>query len=288
MKSVAVYYFSGTGNTEIVANMIKEAFAMHEYNVSMIRMEDILKNNVKVDPQSFDLIGIGCPIIGYGVPNIVQDFIRLLPKENSKKVFVFRTAGGVAPINYNASKQMIRKLDRKGYEVFHERVFSISSNWVVRFDDFIIRQLYEVTKKKVEIMCKEIINGENRILKTGIRLRVLMELAMHIFPWILRLVGKDLIINKYCSDCGLCIKNCPSRNIYRKKGKIRFKLSCNSCMRCVYTCPKFAIKFRLLKFFPVSGGYNIETILKQPCDTSEIGSRPIPPFFNEYIQNDAL
>lgn len=280
MKSVVIYYFSGTRNTEIVANMVRETFYKHGHKISLFRMEDILKGNFNIDHQEFDLIGIGCPIIGYGTPPIVYNFIRHLPKENSKKVFIFRTAGGVAPINYNASKLMARKLDKKGYKVFHERVFSISSNWVIRYDDLIIRQLYEATNRKVEIMCKELIHGKHQVLKTGIRLRILMELASYIFPQILRFVGKDLMINKSCSDCGLCIKICPSNNIYRKKGRIRFKLACNSCMRCVYACPKLAIKFRFLTFFPVSGGYNIDTILKQPYDAIEKKeSRPIPSFF---------
>lgn len=43
MKSVVIYYFSGTGNTEIVANMIQEEFSQHQYAVDLIRMEDVLK-----------------------------------------------------------------------------------------------------------------------------------------------------------------------------------------------------------------------------------------------------
>ncbi|HWQ29393.1 MAG TPA: hypothetical protein VN549_00270 [Negativicutes bacterium] len=76
-----------------------------------------------------DLLGIGSQVIGYGVPVLVRDFIKALPDGNGKRTFIFRTAGGVAPINYNASKPIIGKLKRKGYEVFYERVFSISSNW---------------------------------------------------------------------------------------------------------------------------------------------------------------
>jgi len=39
MKSVVIYYFSGTGNTEIVANMIKEEFIFRTaggYNIKEI------------------------------------------------------------------------------------------------------------------------------------------------------------------------------------------------------------------------------------------------------------
>ena len=287
MKSVVIYYFSGTGNTEIVVNMVNEELSNYEYNVTVIRIEDILKNNLKIDLERYDLVGIGCQVIGFGIPNIVRDFIPLLPKVKCKKVFIFRTAGGVAPINYNASKPMIRKLSRKGYEVFYERVFSIGSNWIVKFDDKITKQLYEATAKKVAIMCKEVIHDEKRILKTGIGLRVLMEGVMFITPWIFPLVGKDLSVSEACSHCGLCIRNCPARNIYEKNGKIKFRLSCNSCMRCVYSCPKSAINFRFFAFFPVPGGYNIEEILKQPHDESEIKNK-VPQFFNNYIEDDTL
>ncbi len=287
MKSVVIYYFSGTGNTEIVANMVNEELSNYEYNVTVIRIEDILKNNLKIDLEKYDLVGIGCQVIGFGIPNIVRDFIHLLPKVKCKKVFIFRTAGGVTPINYNASKTMIRKLSRKGYEVFYERVFSIGSNWMVKFDDKITKQLYEATTKKVAIMCREMVHGEKRMLKTGIRLKVLMECVRFITPWIFPLVGKDLIVNEDCAHCGLCVKNCPARNIYEKNGKIKFKLCCNSCMRCVYSCPKSAIGFRLLTFFPVSGGYNIKKILKQSSDACEIKNE-VPRFFNNYIENDTL
>lgn len=288
MKSVAVYYFSGTGNTEIIANMIKEAFSEHQYSVDLIRIEDVLKNKLKIDLQKYDLIGIGSPVIGYTAPGIVKDFIRILPREKNRKMFIFRTAGGVAPVNYNASKPIMRKLSRKGYEVFYERFFSISSNWIVRFNDDIILQLHDASRKKVGIMCEELIRGEKRILKTELKLKVLMELVMRITPSFFRLVGKDMVINTSCTHCGLCVKNCPAGNIYEKNDKIKFKMACNSCLRCVYSCPQNAIKLRFLTFFPVVGGYNIKKILEQSCACSEKMNNRIPPFFSDYVKKDSV
>ena len=43
MKTVALFYFSGTGNTKIVAGMFKDAFTRQGYCVDMMRMEDIIK-----------------------------------------------------------------------------------------------------------------------------------------------------------------------------------------------------------------------------------------------------
>lgn len=287
MKYAVIFYFSGTGNTEIVANMIMKELYKHDYQTTLIRIEDVLKEQLEINLDKYDLIGIGCQIIGFGTPSIVNKFVCMLPNVPDKKVFIFRTAGGVAPINYNASKPIIRKLARKGFEVFYERVFSISSNWVVKFDNAVIIKLFDATSKKVAIMSEELVNGKKRFLKTGSRLRILMEIAMPIFSKFFPLVGKDLIINETCSHCGLCIKNCPANNIYNKKGKIKFRLSCNSCMRCVYLCPKSAIGFRFLTFFPIPGGYNIQKVLKEPFD-SETATGKIPPFFYDYIKDDAL
>lgn len=288
MKSVVVYYFSGTGNTEIVASMIKEEFLKYEYHIDLIKIEDVLKNNLKIDFEKYDLIGIGAQVIGYGVPNIVYDFIRRLPKEYGKKVFIFRTAGGVVPKNYNSSKPMMRRLKKKGYNVFHERIFSIASNWVMQFSDNSVKQLYEATRKKVSIMCKEVMHGEKRIFKTSIGLKMIMEFTAFVSRWIFYLAGKDIAVGKSCTNCGLCIKNCPSRNIYEKNGKIKFKLSCNCCMRCIYACSQKAMNFKKLKFFTLAGGYNIKKTLGRPSSFNEEINGAIPPFLKNYVDDNNL
>jgi len=296
MKTIGIFYFSGTGNTELVANMIRDKFTELGCKVDLLRMEDIMKVGLHVEPDQYDYLGIGCQIVGFGVPRLAAEFIRDLPNANEKKTFIFRTAGGVAPVNYNASKPIIGRLSRKGYEVEYERVFSISSNWVVKFDDTVVKQLFEATKRKVESMCIEVLHGDQRILKTGIGLRLLMGMVGTLSSGILRFMGKDFVIDQDCSHCGLCIKNCPAGNICEKAGKIRFGISCSSCMRCIYACPNQAIRFRLLTFFPVKGGYNITETLNSPCEslTAETladdgaAGRVIPPFFYDYVQNDKI
>lgn len=290
MKSVAIYYFSGTGNTEIVAEMLKEAFVRHECHADLIRIEDVMKNDMRIDIERYDLIGIGCQVIGYGVPKLVYDFIRLLPQGNWKATFVFRTAGGVAPMNFNASKPMLRKLHRKGYSPYYERVLSISSNWIVKFDDAVIRQLYKATKEKTGLMCNDLLRGERRIYQTGIGMKFKMTFIRAIASKLFRFMGKDYGVSKACTHCNLCVKTCPSANIRMKNGKVKFGLNCNCCMRCLYLCPKEAIHFRLFKFFRVPGGYNIKKILEQEQTDSSVptATGSAPPFFNKYIQDHEL
>lgn len=286
MKAIGIFYFSGTGNTEIVANMLKESFSNQGCQADLIRMEDVLKDKMKTDIQKYDLIGIGSQVIGFGTPNLVKKFIHTFPGGLGKKVFIFRTAGGVTPINYNASQPIIKVLTKKGYKVFYEQLFSISSNWTVKYDDYVIKELYEATKKKVKVMCVEVVRGDKRLLKTDLKHRVLMGFVREISSKLLWLVGKDYTVSAWCTGCGLCIKNCPAENIYKKNNKIKFKAVCNVCMRCIYACPKKAIKFRLFSFFPVSEDYNIKNIIEHPCIGSQDKRGHVPAFFKDYVEQE--
>ena len=59
MKSCVVYYFSGTGNTESVADMIKQELLKQQCSVDLIKIEDILKGKVKMSLEKYDLVGLG-------------------------------------------------------------------------------------------------------------------------------------------------------------------------------------------------------------------------------------
>ena len=290
MGTVGIFYFSGTGNTKLVAEMIREEFINNEFEVDLIRIEDVLKGSEMFDPGKYNLIGIGCQVIGYSTPNLILSFIQKMPKVKEAKVFVFMTAGGVAPINYNASNPLIKKLSHKGYKVFHERMFSIGSNWIVKFEDTIMQQLYLATKKKAVIMSKEVIAGQQRVLKTGLKFRIINGITSPVMSFLIKFMGKDLKVNSSCTNCGLCVRNCPAGNIIEKNRKIKFKWSCSGCLRCVYSCPKNAVNFKYLTFIPVSGGYNVDEVVGRVNESSLVNLEKVkvPPFFYDYIRNDAF
>lgn len=287
MKKVGIFYFSGTGNTQIVAELIKEEFLNRGDSVDLIRIEDVLKNRTEIKMGSYDLIGIGHPVYGFSAPAIISDFIKAMPKGNGQNVFIFKTAGGVAPINYNASKGVIRKLSKKGYRIFYDRILSIGSNWIVKFDDSVMQQLYQTAQHKVKIMCDEISAGKTRMLKLGFPMSLLIGNVTFFHDMWVWILGKDYSVSSACNLCGKCIRSCPTGNIVERNGKIRFKLSCLWCMRCIYGCPQNAIRHRMLSFFVVSGGYDVKKILGNPGQSGQSTGR-IPPFLPNYIKNDDL
>jgi ferredoxin len=55
-------------------------------------------------------------------------------------------------------------------------------------------------------------------------------------------LSKTFIANYNCTNCGLCIRECPTASILLVNNRPYWKLSCESCMRCLNHCPEKAIE----------------------------------------------
>ena len=87
-----IVYWSGTGNTESIANLIAEGIKANGkdaelINVSDVRIDELLAQEVLI---------LGCPAMGDEVLEECEfePFIEeILPKVNGKKVFLFGSYG---------------------------------------------------------------------------------------------------------------------------------------------------------------------------------------------------
>jgi ferredoxin len=292
MKSIRLMYFSGTGNTELAADMLARNFRERGCVVSMEKIGR--ERGACAVPLSRDgkdrdegecgeILGIGAPVIGFGTPSIVLDFVRKLPAGNGKKAFVFRTAGGVIPGNYNSSRDLIAILERKGYDVFNERLFSIGSNWMIRFSNGAMKKLHDATKIKVEAYCADILDDKRFRYETGKKQRFTDAMLRGLSRIVLRFLATDFRASPDCTGCGLCAERCPKATVRMKKGKPRFGSDCASCMRCVYACPQKAIQLKSLAFLQLKEGYDVKDILEHPEPWSDEGTKAEPPFMARYI-----
>lgn len=60
MKKVSIIYWSGTGNTEIMAKAIAEGAKIDEVDVSLLNVSEASVDNV----QNSDVLALGCPSMG--------------------------------------------------------------------------------------------------------------------------------------------------------------------------------------------------------------------------------
>ena len=76
---IIIYYFSGTGNTKVVAKLLKDAFDQNIHTCDLINIEDILNNKISFDEDQDAMIGLAYPIHGGDAPEIIYDFVQHLP-----------------------------------------------------------------------------------------------------------------------------------------------------------------------------------------------------------------
>jgi flavodoxin/ferredoxin len=260
-KSISLFYFSGTGNTQVVAEMLAKAFEQHGAQAKTARIEHVLQGKAQFKPEAYDLIGIGHPIHGFDAPRIVYDFVDALPQVEGKRTFIFKSAADFISVNNGASKTAIKRLRRKGYDVFYDRIVCMPSNWAMKYDDEFSKQLCFTAIAKTEHMAGEVLEGRERKLRIKPLLRWIAKLTSRGEDLGARLFGKMLTVSDACIDCGQCVGNCPTANIHRENGKITFGYNCVFCMRCIYACPQQAIAPRFGTFCVIKDGYDIRAII---------------------------
>lgn len=262
-KKIGIFYFSGTGNTEIVANLLTKEFKNRGVNTEITKIEDILKNNVSFEPEKYDIIGMGFCIHAFNAPRIFFKFVRRLPVVKDKKTFIFKCSADL--FMKGGTTTMVRnRLKEKGYTVFYEDLFLMPSNFIMLYNDELIKQLYTAAVLRASLFSEEILSGKVNLQKNGLIPRFITWFVSGTESMGAPHFAKDLEVRKSCNLCGVCIRNCPTNNISLKGDKITFGWNCVTCLRCVYRCPEKAISPRLYKYFLIRGGYDIQKVIDNP------------------------
>ena len=282
-KSIGIFYFSGTGNTRIVADLFAKEFENKGCAVEIFAIDDILKNNINIDMEKYDIFGFGYPVHAFNAPRISFDFVKMLPTVKQKKTFVFKSSGD--PFFNGGSNTIVRKsLMRKGYDVFNESLFVMPANVLLRYPDDMIKQLYNTAADNVKIEADAILSGIVCLQKNSLFLRAATVMFSGLEGFGARFFGKDLTVSKSCTLCEICVRKCPTRNICRQEKIITFGFKCTLCMRCMYACPEKAISPRFLKFFMIKNWYDFQKIINDPAIKGTYISSTTKGYFKHYYQ----
>ena len=147
-KKARIYYFSGTGNTELISELFRREFKNQDVQMEIMAIEEVLKGKTQLGVKDYDFLGFGHPVHAFSAPRIFFEFIKTLPSVEDIPSFYFRTAGD--PICNGGATTMVRKiLQNKGYKVFHESLLVMPANVAFQYDDELVKQLYNTAKKKI-------------------------------------------------------------------------------------------------------------------------------------------
>lgn len=237
-----IFYFSGTGNSLFVARRLGQA--LNEVLVDM-----------SANPNSWtigekEILGFVFPVYAWGLPKVVEDFIKSMPCGDDKHyTFAIFTCGD----DMGYTDALLRKaLKKKGWTL--NAAFSLQMrNTYVCLPGFDIdtpeveqRKMVEVEKRLPYIMqCI----AQHATMRDE-------ELKRGTMPWLKTYVIRPLFNrflindNKFkqhqsrCKKCGLCVKKCPLQNIsYDSDGVLTWNGHCTHCLRCYHVCARHAINY---------------------------------------------
>lgn len=286
-------YYTGTFNTRYITQKLKLRLEKEGWNITTYEIDPL--NNEMLDFSSYDIIGFGCPIYGFAAPYAFLKFIRAQKFPAGIKAFIYKNSGETYHANDASSKYFLRKLRKDKVDVQNEYHFMMPYNIHFPFDDYCIREMFEMNKKLLEILVHEVKNGISNLKPYKLWPRFVTTVVAR--P---QYIGGDansflyhVDMNK-CIDCGLCIKRCPTQNIYKKpsksgdeRGEFGFHHNCLMCMRCSFFCPADAFDIGFLEDWGwhvnKKGGYNFTKIEELPLDEPFITNKT-EGFFSCYCE----
>lgn len=252
--NIGLYYFSGTGNTLLIAKEFQAAFSARGSDCELIPLEKITLKTRDISFKDYDLVGLGFPIHAFDAPRIVYDFIKLLPVKRVK-YFLFKTAGSDFILGGSTHRLRSALADR-GWTLAHESFFEMPPNVASDPDQERVDNVVSKARGKVPEAVDEILAGKRIVLSDSFMQRA--------FGLINRCetVGcyfgsANWYADEKCTLCGKCVRNCPTRNIQLSSENICFGHSCILCLRCWWNCPSRAISHRHLKWALLKKPYKI-------------------------------
>lgn len=241
-----ILYFSGTGNTELIANEITKRLENAQQSVELVSIED--KAQLKSLNLENKIIGFGYPVYKFSYPDI---FDRILPQitqlAKDNEYFQFST---YARFDAQAFYDFSKRLDSNKFKLITQKSFKSPSCGISArkpFNDyeyesvmFFENQINERIDEFVDsILLKEkVIARQGHYLFNGLKTKIVKDIESTKYP-------KLNINQSQCIICGLCAKNCPDSNLINLQTHIDIvdDVRCLHCLRCINHCPANAITF---------------------------------------------
>jgi len=268
-KKIQIVFFSGTGGTARVTSCMENTFKAKGFEVLKVPL-DMQEAGYQERPCIDDSVGL--LVLVYAVyaldaPVPVYEWVGGINETDGLPAAVISVSGGGEMWPNTACRVgCIWLLERKGCNVFYERMMVMPSNVLIETKEQLAAQLLNVLPAKSEHCVDEILAGIIRRKKTPVTQKLMASFSK-LERKETHKIARDFNILDGCTNCGLCVDRCPRKNIEIKDCGPAFGDRCVACLRCIYGCPAKAICFRHLKMIPLKNGFNLDEFEKRMKST---------------------
>ena len=235
----AIFYFSGTGNSLMLAKDLKLHLGEETEIINMAAQD------AGMTAVNYEKVGFVFPVYFGDVPPIVIQFVNKLDMSKTSYVFAVTNYGGMV---VNTMHTMAALIAGKGKKLNYSAEIAQPGNYLVMYganpEDRQKKVLAE-GKTKTAAIALAIQNGiENSVRKISFFEKCMGWFMHAVMLKKITTYDTNFTINEACIDCGVCEKVCPRNNIDNTNGKRSWKGNCEQCMACIQWCPKEAIQYK--------------------------------------------
>lgn len=241
-----IVFFSGTGNTEIVARRLAELTG--DRQLVALEGETLRVPESVVLRAEGDVVVWAFPTYSWGIPPVVVDFMRRVGMDSptlGARHYMLTTCGDdMAYADRQWRKEMRRRgLDAAGaYAVVMPNTYVCMKGFDVDPKDVAERKL-AAAPAAVKRIADAIMSGsrEDILIRRGFS----WVKSYVIYPWFVRFAmsAKPFWTTDACISCGKCAARCPMGNIVMENGRPRWGDGCALCLRCYHACGRHAVRY---------------------------------------------
>ena len=242
-----IFYFSGTGNSKHVAEELGKLLNTPVKNIADYYDEVTTLKKFSIGVEKDDFLGFVSPVHSWGLSKSMSRFLkRTKINYQGNKVFAVMVCGDTC----GKAREMLSETLKKKSGIKCDFVCSIQmpNNYIVMKgfgtdSDELAKQKLSTAELEIPQIADAIKSGKtfDRYVVGGqpfLKGRIIYPLFMKF-----TLGDKKFFAEDTCNGCGLCVKNCPEKNITLQNSKPKWLGHCVKCLSCIHRCPKKSIQY---------------------------------------------
>ena len=255
MKNIRIDYYTGTGGSKLVAELLAKELKTNNINVEVNRI--YRDKIIGIDEIKADYYILIFSVHSFNAPQPVYEWVEHL-KGNCCKTALISVSGGGNVLSNTASRcKTVKFLKKSNFKVIFQEMVRMPNNWMKAPNQKKYTSILSKLPRKISTISQSVLSEKK---------------ARKIIYWIDYLIsalgeaekkgttkfGEGIKVLSSCTGCGLCAKNCCSSNIKMENNtettsqqKPKIGNRCDMCLGCVYNCPQKAL-------YPTWGAFQVD------------------------------
>lgn len=237
-KGTMVIFFSGTGNSEYVARRIADA--IHD---DCMNLFDRLKDNDVSQMNSSKPWVVVSPTYAWQLPRIVSKWLARAVLTGNRRIYFVLTCGSETG---NAGSRLKELCKLRDMEYMGCAGVVMPENYIAMFsapekDEALM--IIDRAEKVIDDISFKIGTGKRLVGQKVTPADILKSTVLNPVFYPLFVHAGRFSADDRCTGCGLCARQCVTKNIIIKDGRPVWGRKCTHCMSCICRCPEEAVEY---------------------------------------------